>query len=264
MCTLIVLHRCFPEAPLLAAANRDEYHARPAAGPALRRWNGRLLLAPLDEQAGGTWLGVNGAGLFAALTNRPEPEPDPARRSRGLLVSDALAGHDRASDAAETLRALPAASYNPFNLLLADAQQAFVASYRERVSVIALAPGAHVVTNALPDDRAHPKCGRLLTAAEKTAAGPQSEALPALTKLCRSHEGGEQNPLDGACIHTAGYGTRSSTLLSLSRQPAASRFLSAEGAPCENDFEDLSPQLRALLEKTETGDDPEVSERSMH
>ena len=97
MCTLIVLHRCFADAELLVAANRDEYLDRPAEPPALRRWNGRTVLAPRDVRAGGTWLGLNDAGVFAALTNRPNATPDPTRRSRGLLVVDALAASRRGS-----------------------------------------------------------------------------------------------------------------------------------------------------------------------
>ncbi|MGH0029521.1 MAG: NRDE family protein, partial [Myxococcota bacterium] len=92
MCTLIVLHRCFEAAPLVVAANRDEYLDRPTEGPALRetaRGDGRVV-APRDARAGGTWLGLNENGLFAAITNRRCESPDPDRRSRGLIVMDAL------------------------------------------------------------------------------------------------------------------------------------------------------------------------------
>ena len=103
MCTLIVLHRCVPGSPLVIAANRDEYLDRPATPPALREDLGAgRVAAPVDERAGGTWLGLNAAGLFAAITNRPTRRPDPTRRSRGLLVLDALAeGDEAAAPAAE-------------------------------------------------------------------------------------------------------------------------------------------------------------------
>jgi uncharacterized protein with NRDE domain len=119
MCTLIVLHRCFADAELLVAANRDEYLERPAEGPQLRSWNGRSVVAPRDVRAGGTWLGLNDAGVFAALTNRPNPVPDPARRSRGLLVADALAA-GTAAEAITRLAELPARTYDPFNLAVFD------------------------------------------------------------------------------------------------------------------------------------------------
>ena len=56
---------------LVLAANRDEYLDRAAEKPTLRRSGNRTVLAPRDLQAGGTWLGLNDAKLFAALTNRP-------------------------------------------------------------------------------------------------------------------------------------------------------------------------------------------------
>ncbi len=105
MCTLIALHRPDPRVPLVIAANRDEYLDRPAAGPAVIECEGRRVLAPLDLRAGGTWLGLAETGVFAALTNRPCPEPDPARRSRGLLVTEAL-GAASAAEAASRLSSL--------------------------------------------------------------------------------------------------------------------------------------------------------------
>ena len=261
----------------MAAANRDEFHARPSSPPRLRhiRTPGnavgdgdgdgvdahddlvgtttvtdtaatttRRVLAPRDERAGGTWLGLSESGLFAALTNRPSAAPDPARRSRGHLVTDALAAHTRADAAALAFSALPAAHYNPFNLLVADARDAFVIAYEETPRVCKLAPGAHVIGNAEPDARAHPKCGRLLEAAEKLATGARAAALPGLTALLRSHEGaggdsrlrpcgpqqrdassrahegGGARALDDTCIHMDDYGTRSSALLQLGAKAA--------------------------------------------
>jgi uncharacterized protein with NRDE domain len=234
MCTLVVLHRCFPDAPLVVAANRDEYLDRPAEGPALRRFGGAPVVAPRDVRAGGTWLGLTAGGLFAGLTNRPCATPDPARRSRGLLVADVLA-HPDAEGAAAALRALPPGAYNPFNLLVADGRRCFVAVYDARVRVSELEPGPHVVGNTDPDRHDHPKVARILRAA-----------------LCRRHDG-RTGPLDDVCIHAGGYGTRSSTLLrrGLSRDADLLRF--AGGPPCENEYEDRTTLLREL--DREAGDD---------
>src|SRR4051812_21870404 len=72
MCLLVALSRVHPDAPLVFAANRDEWLARAAtpmevlrASPRPRTIGGR------DTVAGGTWLAVNEAGVVAALTNRP-------------------------------------------------------------------------------------------------------------------------------------------------------------------------------------------------
>lgn len=244
MCTLITLHRCVPGAPLVVAANRDEYHERPAEGPALRA--GGRIVAPRDLRAGGTWLGVNAHGTFAALTNRPAACVDAERRSRGLLVMDAL-GFAKAAEAVEWMRALPAGRYNPFNLLVADTENAYVAMYEETVRVEVLEPGAHVIGNADPDDRAVPKVARILSEVERARFGPAEALLDRLATICRSHEGGD-GPLSDTCIHLgrdgAGYGTRSSTLLRLGEPGTRSEWRFADGPPCETDYEDRSFLLR--------------------
>jgi uncharacterized protein with NRDE domain len=245
MCTLIALHRCYPSAHLLVAANRDEFLARPASGPRVHEWRGRRVIAPIDERAGGTWLGLNDAGVFVALTNRPTPQLDSSRRSRGLLVADAL-GRSSAAHAAEAALALAANAYNPFNLFVADAEHAFAVVYDEKPRVRVLAPGAHVIGNADPNDAAVPKIGRLLREAERIAGEPEPLALDALAELCRSHEAGGDNALERTCIHTPEYGTHSSTLLRLGARRESDALRFASGAPCETPYDDLTPLLRAL------------------
>jgi uncharacterized protein with NRDE domain len=245
MCTLIALHRPDPRFPLVIAANRDEYLDRPAAGPAVRTSSNRQILAPLDLRAGGTWLGVSDLGVFAALTNRPCPEPDRSRRSRGLLVTEALAA-STAAEAATRLEALPTSAYNPFNLFVADGLRAFAVTYEQGPTVTELAPGAHLIGNADPDDRAVPKVARLLEEAERVAEGPAEWWLEGLTAVCRSHEG-DAGPLGSACVHAGGYGTRSSTLLKIAAEPAHSELRFADGPPCRTEYEEFSPLLHRLL-----------------
>lgn len=246
MCTLIVLHRCFPQAPLVLAANRDEYLDRPAERPALRRSGNRTVLAPRDLQAGGTWLGLNDAGLFAALTNRPCRAPDLSLRSRGLVVFEALR-EASAPDVIAAFGTLPERAYNPFNFFVSDGDAAFAATYEGKLRVTRLEPGPHVIGNADPDDRSVPKIARLLARAAKIAEGEADGALDALAELCRAHEGdGERGPLDDTCIHAGGYGTRSSTLVRLGPDASRNEFRHAEGAPCQTEYEDLTPFLSEL------------------
>src|SRR5260221_12942006 len=84
MCTLVLLHR--PRALLAVSGNRNELLARPASGP--RVSDG--VLAPHDELAGGSWLGLNRHGLFVCVTNRRGGIVDSSRKSRGLVVVDGL------------------------------------------------------------------------------------------------------------------------------------------------------------------------------
>jgi uncharacterized protein with NRDE domain len=244
MCTLIALHRCIPGAPLIVAANRDEYTDRPSRGPALREFEHAFVVAPLDAQAGGTWLGVNPAGVFAALTNRRAESPDPSRRSRGLLVLDALAAAS-AEEAAAAAVELPHGAYNPFNLFVADAQRAFAITYGVAPKCIELAAGSHVIGNADLDAAPPAKVARIAGEAAMLASAPDDTLLDRLADLCRSHAGGGA-ATDDVCVHAGAYGTRSSTLLRLAEKASESALLYADGEPCRTAYRDYTPLLHQL------------------
>ena len=246
MCTLIALHRRIVGAPLVVAANRDEFHDRPAEGPAIRSAPGGPIIAPLDARAGGTWLGLGPQGLFAAVTNVSAGAPDPERRSRGHLVIQALAAAS-AREAAEAAEKLPMGMYNPFNLFLADRDDAFAITYEERPRRIAVGGSTVIVGNGAFDRPVPPKLAGLQEQVDDL--GPES-LLEGLERLCRSHEEfGPRGPLDALCVHTPAYGTRSSALLRIGDdglEDSNSVFRFAEGAPCENPYEDYTTLLRRL------------------
>lgn len=86
MCTLSVFSR---PGRLLVTMNRDERRERPercelATGGSRPAW-----CYPVDAVSGGTWFGVNSAGLVAALLNRYQDSEElktPPQRSRGELI----------------------------------------------------------------------------------------------------------------------------------------------------------------------------------
>jgi hypothetical protein len=125
MCTLVMLRRPGTPWPLLLAANRDEVLSRPWRPPG-RHWPDRAeVVAGQDELAGGSWLGINDHGLVAAVLNRVDSlGPASGKRSRGELVLDALDFEDAASSAAALVDLDPDA-YRPFNLVIADAVNAY-------------------------------------------------------------------------------------------------------------------------------------------
>lgn len=238
----------------MVAANRDEFHERPTEGPALRDTSiqapaasgqamargakrARPVVAPRDLRAGGTWLGINSKGLFAAVTNRRCENPDASRRSRGWLVMEALE-EDDAKSAAARLESLPEAAYNPFNLLVADTASAHLITYGDAPERSDLAPGAHVIGNVHPDE-ATPKLARIRR--ELAGGAPSDTSFDGLAGICRTHA--FAGPLESTCVHAGAYGTRSSTLLRLGDDPALHY---ADGAPCEAPYRDLTPLLHDL------------------
>ncbi|MDO9236020.1 MAG: NRDE family protein [Aquabacterium sp.] len=106
--------------PLVIAANRDEFFARPAAR--LGWWTpdagGPAVLAGRDLEAGGTWLGLTAQGRLAMVTNVRNPSRvDPAAPSRGQIVPQWLSGREP-TDRFWMRTAL--LGYNGFNLIAAD------------------------------------------------------------------------------------------------------------------------------------------------
>jgi uncharacterized protein with NRDE domain len=149
MCLILFANRVVPDAPLIVAANRDEYFARPAAPAAL--WDDHpTILAGRDLSAGGTWLGVSTTGRFAALTNFRNPATH--RRdapSRGELVSAFLRGRMSARSYVQRL-AREAKPYNGFCLLAGDGEHLFFYSNRAEVP-LEVEPGVHGLANHLLD-----------------------------------------------------------------------------------------------------------------
>lgn len=110
-------HRRFP---LVIAANRDEFFARPASRLAWWSQEPGLpeVLSGRDLESGGTWLGLTAAGRLALLTNVRNPASnDPKAPSRGAIVPTWLRG-DVAMDKFWMRTAL--SGYNGFNLIAAD------------------------------------------------------------------------------------------------------------------------------------------------
>jgi len=240
VCTLAVFLGAFPTHPLVVAANRDEYLARPAAPPDLlrasapRAWGGR------DLAAGGTWLGVGETALVAGLLNRRSPAPpDPACRSRGLLCLE-LVGCASAAEAAARVAAEPAGRYNPFNLLLADPREAFVASQPRGAAprVTRLPPGLHLVTNLDVND---PTCPRIAASHHGFVAAGAAFARDAdvdgLVTRLRAVLADHATALDprgpgSLCVHGDGYGTRSATVVLVPAAGRPLRYFHADGPPC--------------------------------
>ncbi|APR76508.1 Hypothetical protein A7982_01855 [Minicystis rosea] len=240
MCTLVAAVRPSPSLALVIAANRDEQLNRPATPPFL--WPGSpAVVAPRDDLAGGSWLGLNEHGLFVGITNRAGSPPDPKRRSRGALVIDAL----RASSAAalhERLAELDPAAHNPFHLLYADRESAHLTwSDGHALHRSELAPGLHVVT-----ERSFGAGDEARASLVRRHWAELGELTPeTIAPILAQHA---DNPFDATCVHADafGYGTRSSMILRLADRWADTRFFWAEGRPCRTPFVDQEALVRAL------------------
>lgn len=149
MCLILLSFDPNGDNPLVLAANRDEFYARPAR--ALGFWpEAPHILAGRDIRGSGSWMGITRSGRLAALTNYRDPsavkEDTP---SRGLLVKNFLAGSETPFHYLEQIQK-EADRFNPFNLLAGDRFNLYYFSNRDG-EIRKLAPGVHGLSNHLLD-----------------------------------------------------------------------------------------------------------------
>jgi len=224
MCLALFALDAHPRYALVVAANRDEYHARPASPAA---WWDEGWLAGRDLRAGGTWFGVTRSARWGFVTNVREPSRhDPNAPSRGVLVPAVLG--DPAPPSASVGRIVAgAAAQNGFNLVAGSAGGATWGSNRGVVSQ-GLPAGIHGLSNAAIDTP-WPKVTRTKAALAAWCDAGEANIAPLFAMLAdtRMAPDGElpstgvtlerERLLSSPFIVSAGYGTRCSTLLTVTR-----------------------------------------------
>ncbi|MBM2804196.1 MAG: hypothetical protein HW419_2089 [Deltaproteobacteria bacterium] len=239
--------RCFDSYPIVVAANRDEHFDRPSAAPALLNGNPKII-AGKDLRAGGTWLGVNAAGLMVGILNRRingDALPATVARSRGALCMELL----QLSSAKAARRRIDTDRYryHPFTIVFADQQNAYVA-YNDEIKIItqALQPGLQVFSSAAEFDlnsakaeRAHERFASLMNPLSEISKQPR-EWLPALQNILSDHSlsAGSDNPGDAICVHREASGTVSASVMFLVQSESRFETFFCSGAPCQNVFND--------------------------
>ena len=221
MCLILVAWRVHPGYPLVVAANRDEFFARPTVPAAVWK-DAPQVLAGRDAEAGGTWMGVTRTGRFAALTNFRDPAQNRSGApSRGALVAEFLTGSEAPQDYLERIAAR-GSKYNGYNLLAGDGETLWWSSNMGG-SPRQLEPGVYGVSNHLLDTP-WPKVGAGKTAlAQALDRLPDDRALFALLQddgvHADEHLPQTGIPLDwerllsSAFVKSPDYGTRGSTVL---------------------------------------------------
>lgn len=176
MCLLVLAWAAHPRYRLVVAANRDEYHERPAAS--LAKWpEPPGILAGRDLRAAGTWLGIDPARRFGVVTNfRELQRPRAQAPSRGGLIPRYLAGAQGAQQFFAQLEA-SGPEYSGFNLLLSDGGSLWYGSNRATPFARELRAGVYGLSNELLDTpwpkllRVKARFQQWLAQANATAAG---------------------------------------------------------------------------------------------
>jgi uncharacterized protein with NRDE domain len=250
MCLLVVLSRVIPGAPLVVAANRDEWLDRPALAmtslseaPAIR--GGR------DERAGGTWLATSQSGLVAGLTNAPMMMPPTVpKRSRGELPL-LLARLPGALEAARALQSsIRSEEFNPCWMLCGDRDTLVYLdlSTSGRPHVEPLEPGIHMLENrplgpSPKTDFVRARLGDL--PADQDALTRRLESVLASHEIPPGVVRRDDRPLEieAVCVHAGAYGTRSSQIV-IVPEHGVPRIRFTDGPPCTHPWRDLPRELQ--------------------
>ena len=224
MCLIILALEQHPRFPMILAANRDEFHARPTE--AIHWWDDRRLLGGRDLESGGTWLGVTPDGRVAAVTNYRSGQNERAPRSRGELPLQVLDEPGRGDDMVREIRSrLP--DFAGFNLLFSDGCGWFYTSNRDRAPWRRLYRGIFGLSNHLLQSP-WPKVLRGTTELQRALGHQDATSLhtalltmlhddrqAAVGELPHTGVGVEMEKfLSPPFIRGANYGTRASTVVS--------------------------------------------------
>ena len=218
MCLILFAYRTFPTRPLVVAANRDEFYARPSCGA--RYWDDSPhVFGGRDLVAGGTWLAVSTTGRFAAVTNYTDfLRNDRPPASRGDLTRCFLQENAGASDYAA---AIDGTRYQGFNLVAFDGVDLVYACNRtEEIRV--LQPGVYGLANTHLDD-VWPKSARGVAALTAIAAAAGIDDVLKVLRdesadyVADGHEPESARRATPAFLRGKEYGTRASTAVIFDR-----------------------------------------------
>ena len=214
----------------LLAMNRDELKSRPQGlAPRRHKAGSRLCLYP-SEPGGGSWTGVNEAGLALTLINWYEkPQRDRSLCvSRGIVVPHLLALGDLMHLNAR-IAELPLSRINPFRLIAISFREGAVREWRWDGA--GLTPKRHGWKRRHWFSSSHDEAlaNRKRAAAVKEAAQAASVETPSwLRRLHRSHR--TARGAFSICMHRDDAQTVSYTEIAATARGAEMRH--ASGAPC--------------------------------
>lgn len=244
MCLLAIHFQILAEAPILVAANREEYFDRSSLPPHIQPGRPGVLCG-LDQRAGGTWLGVNEFGLLVAATNRKKSSLPDQPRSRGTLCRELLNCRTAAEASRLAETELASRRYAGANYVTLDAVSGYVVQGGDRLEMLPLTSGLHLLTNGDMDD---PRDARQRFARELFSAQPMGSSgdfLKVAARVCATGP----DPVRGTTIVLRGdnRGTVSSTLVALTTRPSEAAYRHAAGPPDLTPYEDYSTLLREVL-----------------
>jgi len=246
MCLLAIQYRLSPDVPILVAANREEYYDRKTTSPSIQSGKPRALCG-IDQQAGGTWLGVNQHGLFIAACNRRKWNVPDKPISRGTLCRELLRCATARQAADKAGEELAANKYDGVNYICMDAESAWVVHGAEEAEIVPMPEGLSVIANNDVNDPKDERVELALRLLTLQRLDSPVKFLAVASKVFSRAPSPPDRP--SIIIRRPDFGTVSATLISLGIKPRDAIYQYAPGAPDKTKYEDYSPLLRDILSR---------------
>jgi hypothetical protein len=246
MCLLAIQYKLVSDAPILVAANREEFYERPSQPPAIQSGKPRVLCGT-DLQAGGTWLGVNQHGLVVAVCNRRRTVPTFPSRSRGVLCRELLKADNAIQARDMAMDELASGKYDGANFVCADPDTGWVVHSADELDTVEMHEGLNIISSGDLNDSRDERvelARRLLTL--QTLDSPV-KFLAVASKVFARPPSAFGRP--SIVIRGSDRGTVSSTLISQGKKPRDAIYQYSSGAPDRSRYEDFSPLLRDILSR---------------
>jgi len=244
MCVMAIYYQAVANTPILAAYNREEFFERPSLPPRIQSGKPRTVCG-IDKKGGGTWLGINQYGLLVAVGNRPKTNVPPEPRSRGLLCRELLNCRSAREAALMAAQELATGQYAGANYICLDAKYGAVVYGGNRVEIVELTPGLHILTHGDLDDPTDPRqqLARRQLTLQRLDSSVTFLAAASRTFSRRPDPAGR----GGLVLLGPKFGTVSSTLVSLPNKTQHAILQYSNGPPCDSPYEDFSALLRQVL-----------------
>ena len=235
MCTASWLHQ---KSGYTLFFNRDELRTRQIArSPEIFEKNGVQFIAPIDSDAGGSWIGVNEFGLSLCLLNyyHSDFQPDPQKKyiSRGLLLLSLLDSKNQEA-ILQRLQQVAFANYNSFILgIFAPEKPVIAAIWGGTGNVLKFKKNLPPPLSSSSFDSLAVIAGRKQLYRENISAN--GEPAPAMLASYHKSHLPNAGPYS-VCMHREDAHTVSFSQITVDHQTIEFKY--TPGSPCKTEFSD--------------------------
>lgn len=239
MCTALIWFRPGSEHPLRIAFNRDQAYTRQSTLPRIDT-DICTLLSPIDVSSGGTWLGVNSAGIAGFIVNSSRGRIK-GHKSRGLLLRNVLLQSNTIDEAWYKIQQESPLDYSSCYLLLGDINYLRLYTFGKNLTYHDLMSGYHIISDS--SGLKMNQRSRWLDNNYNFSCNTHEPCIETIRKAMAEHQSCKSRWYT-TCCHSPNSGTISSQYVTFDKHGKLKKFYYLPSPPCsEISYTDYSDFL---------------------